>query len=71
MSKYLVPVCDDNYCPFIVSTSARSLEEAETRIMNKLVRDYDLDVPADWDDFCDSALDSNIWVGEIRDVEEF
>ena len=71
MSKYLVPVCDDNYCPFIVSTSARSLEEAETRIMSKLVRDYDLDVPADWDDFCSIAFDSGYYIGDIRDVEEF
>ena len=71
MSKYLVPVCDDNYCPFIVSTSARSLEEAETRIMNKLVRDYDLDVPADWDDFVSIASGYECYVGDIRDVEEF
>ena len=71
MSKYLVPISDNGGYPYIVSTSARSIEEAETRIMNKLVREWDLDVPADWDDFCDNALDSNIWIGEIRDIEEF
>ena len=71
MSKYIVPVCDDNYSPYIVSTSARSLEEAETRIMNKLVREYDLDVPADWDDFVSIASEYECYVGDIRDVEEF
>ena len=71
MSKYIVPVCDDNYCPFIVSTSARSIEEAERRIMNKLTNEWDLDVPADWDDFCSIAFDSGYYIGEIRDVEEF
>lgn len=57
--------------PYIVSTSARSMEEAERRIMNQLVNEWDLDVPADWDDFCDLAFQSGCDVGEIRDIEEF
>lgn len=71
MNTYIVPICDDCYCPYIVSTSARTLEEAETRIMNKLVNEWDMEVPADWEDFCDLAMESNIYIGEIRDTEEF
>lgn len=72
MSKYLVPVSDEEgKFPYIMSTSARSMEEAETRIINNLVREWDLDVPADWDDFCDNAYESGYYVGEIRDIEEF
>lgn len=70
MSKYLVPVSEGGY-PYIVSTSARSINEAENRIMNKLFREWDLDTPADWDDFCDIAFDSGYYVGDIRDIEEF
>ena len=54
-----------------MSTSARSLEEAERRIMNNLVNEWDLEIPADWDDFCDNAYESGYYIGEIRDIEEF
>ena len=54
-----------------MSTSARSIEEAERRIMNKLTNEWDLEVPADWDDFCDNAFESGYYIGDIRDVEEF
>ena len=70
MSKYLVPISEGGY-PYIVSTSARSINEAEDRMMNKLVREWDLDTPADWDDFCNIAFDSGYYIGEIHDVEEF
>lgn len=70
MSKYLVPISEGSY-PYIISTSARSINEAEDRMMNKLVREWDLDTPADWDDFCSIAFDSGYYVGDIRDVEEF
>ena len=73
MSKYLIPVLeiveDDLY---IESTSARSLTEAQTRIMNKLLRKWDIeDVPADWDDFISIASSNDYFVGDIRDIEEF
>ena len=70
MSKYLIPVLekDDLY---ISSTSARSMEEAETRFMNKFTREWDLDVPADWDDFCEIAAKSDYYVGMISSIEEF
>lgn len=70
MSKYIIPVCEDNN-PYIISTSARSMEEAENRIMTKLVSEWDLDVPADWDDFCDIAYQTGFGIGEIQDIEEF
>jgi len=40
-------------------------------MMNKLVREWDLDTPVDWDDFCSIAFDSGYYIGEIRDIEEF
>ena len=70
MSKYLIPVCEEGY-PYIVSTSARSIEEAERRIMNQLTNHWNLDTPADWDEFCTMAYEANYDVGEIRDIEEF
>ena len=69
MSKYLVPISEGGY-PYIVSTSARSINEAEDRMMNKLVREWDLDTPADWVEFCSIAFDSGYYIGEIRDIEE-
>lgn len=54
-----------------MTTSARSMEEAECRIMYNLANEWDLDIPADWDDFCDNAYESGYYIGEIRDIEEF
>lgn len=72
MSKYIVPICEfEDKFPYIISTSARSMEEAESRIMNDLVAEWDLEVPSDWDDFCDNAYESGYYIGEIRDIEEF
>ena len=72
MSKYIVPVFDeDTAYPYIVSTSASSLEEAENRIKNRLTNKWDLEVSADWDDFCDVALDAGYAIGEVSDIEEF
>ena len=47
------------------------MEEAERRIMNQLATAWDLDVPADWDDFCNIAFHAGFDIGEIRDIEEF
>ena len=71
MSKYLIPVLAEDAL-YIESTSARSLTEAQTRLMNKLLRDWDIeDVPADWDDFVSIASGYECYVGDIRDIEEF
>ena len=71
MSKYLIPVLAEGEL-YIESTSARSLTEAQSRLMNKLLRDWDIeDVPADWDDFVSIASGYEYYVGGIQDVEEF
>jgi hypothetical protein len=72
MNKYIVPICDceDNF-PFVASTSARSLEEAEQRLMRSFSSEWDLDIPADWDDFCDIALKNGYSIGEVYNIEEF
>lgn len=72
MNKYLVSICEwEDKFPYIISTSARSMEEAKSRIMNVLASEWDLEVPADWNDFCDNAYEHDYYIGEIRDIEEF
>ena len=39
--------------------------------MNKLTKEWDLDVPADWCDFCNIAQASDYQIGEVCDIEEF
>lgn len=70
MSKYLIPVLTDDDL-FIESTSAKSICDAETKFINKFTRDWNLDVPADWEEFCEFASVKNCYVGEIIDIEEF
>ena len=72
MSKYIVPICEeDSGYPYVISTSARNMEEAEERFMHRLTNKWDLEVSADWNDFCDNALSSGYYIGEVSDIEEF
>ena len=50
---------------------ARTMEEAETRFINAITFECDLDTPADWDEFLEIACTANILVGDISSIEEF
>lgn len=73
MSKYLVPVleiAEDNL--YIESTSAKSLTEAQTKLINKLLKKWDIEyAPVDWDGFSLIASSNDYIVGDIQNVEEF
>lgn len=71
MSKYLLAVCYPEDIPIIISTNARTLEEAETRFINNITFSADLDIAADWDEFLNIAYKANIEIGEIYNIEEF
>ncbi len=71
MSKYLLPICFPEDCPIIMRMDARTMEEAETRFINAITFEYDLDTPADWDEFLEIACNANILVGDISSIEEF
>lgn len=70
MNTYIIPFSIDNNV-WIETVRAKSLLEAQDRLMNRLSNDWELDVPADWEDFL-AILDNNGFrVGELKDVEEF
>ena len=70
MNTYIIPFSLDNDV-WIETVRAKSLLEAQDRLMNRLSNDWELDVPADWEDFL-AILDNNGFrVGELKDVEEF
>lgn len=70
MNTYIIPFSLDNDV-WIETVKAKSLLEAQDRLMNRLSHDWELDVPADWEDFL-AILDNNGFrVGELKDVEEF
>ena len=69
MSKYLLAIFD-GYVG-IRSISARSLEDAENRFMRQISTEYDLDVPTDWESFCEDASNHEIYIGEVTSIEEF
>lgn len=69
MNTYIIPFSIDNDV-WIETVRAKSLLEAQDRLMNRLSNDWELDVPADWEDFL-AILDNNGFrVGELKDVEE-
>lgn len=68
MNKYIVPYCiiQRNKCD-IYTIIARSLQECKDKIM-VLFEDYsDKD---DWNDFLQELDESDILLGEIKDIEE-
>lgn len=70
MNTYIIPFSLDNDV-WIETVKAKSLLEAQDRLMNRLSHDWELDIPADWEDFL-AILDNNGFrVGELKDVEEF
>lgn len=70
MNTYIIPFSLDNDV-WIETVKAKSLLEAQDRLMNRLSNDWELDIPADWEDFL-AILDNNGFrVGELKDVEEF
>jgi len=71
MSKYLLAICYPDCFPEIISTSARSMEEAEDRFMHSISEDFDLDTSSDWDEFIDRAASADILIGVVNSIEEF
>lgn len=56
---------------WIESVRAKSIGEAQERLMNRLSHDWELDIPSDWEDFIQILFNEDIYVGELKDVEEF
>ncbi len=72
MNTYILPIADvsSDPCAWVETTKARSLNEAKDKFMEKAVRDWDIDVPGDWQDFKEILRESQIVVGTIADIEE-
>lgn len=70
MNKYIVPICDNEYC-FIIDTNARSLAEAESKLLDNVNDMYGLEYD-DWDTLINSEWQKGtLTIGEIKDIEEF
>lgn len=70
MNTYIIPFSIGNDV-WIESVKAKTILEAQDKLMNRLSYDWELDVPADWEDFL-AILDNNEFrVGELKDIEEF
>lgn len=71
MNKYIVSVCDSDKIPYILDVYAKDMEEAEDKFINKISDIYALDIIEDWCEFCDNAMDHEIYIGEVYNIEEF
>lgn len=73
MNTYIVPVADISSDPYvwIEIIKARSLSDAQDKIIDRFVEEYELNYPIDWEDFITILYESNLIIGEIKDIEEF
>lgn len=72
MNTYILPFANISSDPSVWNevVRARSISEAEDKIMREITEDWDLDVPADWEDFKDILFKENVIIGDIQDIEE-
>ena len=73
MNKYLVAAANAED-PFVVihNLTANSIHEAEQKIINYFVQNYDIDTPSNYTDLQNQALDKlDIDLGIVYDIEEF
>ena len=72
MNKYLVAAAVEDNPIKIFSLTANSIYEAEQKIINYFVQNYDIDTPSDYTDLQNQALDRlDIDLGIVYDIEEF
>ena len=72
MNKYLVAAAVEDNPIEIFSLTANSIHEAEQKIINYFVQNYDIDAPSDYTDLQNQALDKlDIDLGIVYDIEEF
>lgn len=70
MSTFVMAVADDSET-YIVSTSAKTLEEATDKLIKRVVDIYDLDICVDMEELENVCDEEGIMIGQIHDVEEF
>ena len=72
MNKYLVAAAVEDNPIKIFSLTANSIYEAEQKIINYFVQNYDIDTPSDYTDLQDQAFYKfDINLGIVYDIEEF
>ena len=72
MNKYLVAAAVEDNPIKIFSFTANSIYEAEQKIINYFVQNYDIDTPSDYTDLQDQAFYKfDINLGIVYDIEEF
>ena len=72
MNKYLVAAAVEDNPIKIFSLTANCIYEAEQKIINYFVQNYDIDTPSDYTDLQNQALDKlDIDLGIVYDIEEF
>lgn len=73
MNKYLVAAAVEGNPIEIHSLTANSIHEAEQKIINYFVQNYNhIDTPSDYTDLQNQALDRlDIDLGIVYDIEEF
>ena len=72
MNKYLVAAAVEDNPIKIFSLTANSIYEAEQKIINYFVQNYDIDTPSDYTDLQNQALGKlDIDLGIVYDIEEF
>ena len=71
MNKYLVAALV-GYDPIkIFSLTANSIHDAEQKIINYFVQNYDIDIPTDYKDLQKQVPKFDIDLGIVYDIEEF
>lgn len=71
INKYLLPIFDGE-SSYITHCTALNFSDAEDRFTTDISEEFDWDTNiSDWDSFKEFALNHDVVIGDIYDIEEF
>ena len=73
MHNYIIPLCDDEHIPWIKIIRGTDINDAKDKIIDYILNEYDFDgikYPLDYAGFVDKCRKLDIYIGNIREIDE-
>lgn len=71
MNTYLLPICYPEKFPEIITVCAASYNDAKDKFIHKICSKLKIDDYFEWDEFLDDMSQSDCYIGEIYDKDQF
>ena len=70
MNTYVFPISNPEGEIWIDSVCARSMSEAQEKVMERFIEQYELDfTDSSWEEFASDAKNHEFLIGDLEDIE--